>query len=125
MSYSKAKGECKDGIPQFTFPDSTSVASRCVTNLNPAPQVETPGQLIDIFSQEDWACVSVCYLCSVLGLVAFRELSLQLFQTCGAQKCYLHGQKSPALKEHPLCMLYIPHSPSRLWPGLHGWYVWV
>ena len=71
MSYSKAKGECKVGTPQFTFPDSTSVASGCVTNLNPAPQAETPGQLIGIFSQEDWACVSVCSLCSVLGMVAF------------------------------------------------------
>lgn len=28
-----------------TFPESTSVALRCVANMNPAPQVEVPGQV--------------------------------------------------------------------------------
>ena len=32
-SFSKAKEEYKDGIPQPTFPESTSIASRCVVVL--------------------------------------------------------------------------------------------
>lgn len=41
MSCSEAKGgEYNDGIPCPTFPESTSIASRCVANLKFPPQVE-------------------------------------------------------------------------------------
>ena len=45
VSCSEAKGECKDGIAWPLFPESTSVAPRCVTNLKPTPQAEAPGQV--------------------------------------------------------------------------------
>lgn len=47
---SEAKGERNDGISWPTFPESTSVASRCVTNLVPILQAEAPAQVNRRFS---------------------------------------------------------------------------
>ena len=88
MSCSEAKGEHKDGSSSL-IPESTSVASRCVANTKPDPQADALGQVNRPFSQADLGCVSVWCLCSALGLVACQELSLQLFRSCGAQKCKL------------------------------------
>ena len=43
VTCSDTEGECKDGIPWPTFPESTSVASRCMPNLKPASTAEAPG----------------------------------------------------------------------------------
>lgn len=72
MSSVEAKGGCTDGMFLPTFPKNSSVAFRCVANLNPVPQVETPGQLSGPFSCGDWRwcfsvlpaaknCLSDCY----------------------------------------------------------------
>lgn len=36
----KAKGELEDGVPLSIFFESAFVASRCVTDLKPTPQVK-------------------------------------------------------------------------------------
>ena len=38
MSRREAEGECKDGILQPAFPESTSISPRCVPNPKPTPQ---------------------------------------------------------------------------------------
>lgn len=40
VSCGETSGGCKDGVSLPKFPESTSVASRCVADLNPVPQVE-------------------------------------------------------------------------------------
>lgn len=51
MSCGEAKGGLKDDVSLPTFPESASVASRCVASLKPMPQVDTPGQVHGLFSQ--------------------------------------------------------------------------
>ena len=58
-----------------TFPESASVASRCLANLKPVPRVKALGQVDGLFSEAGGTYVSVCCLCSALGIVAFPELS--------------------------------------------------
>lgn len=53
MSYSKTKGEHKDGVPRPMFSEGISVAFRCVVNLNCAPQAEVPGKVNRPFVQEN------------------------------------------------------------------------
>lgn len=72
MSCSEAERQHKDGIPWPMFPDCTSVASRCVPNLKPAPKVQVPGLASRSLLQKDqWVqcpgwwpakkCLSDCY----------------------------------------------------------------
>lgn len=48
MSQGEAEGECKGGIPQPTFPESTSISPRCVPNLKPTPQQPLQGQQLGV-----------------------------------------------------------------------------
>lgn len=58
------------------FPESASVAFRCVAYLKPVLQVEAPGQLNKTLSCANvWGYVSLHCLCSVLGVVSFPKLS--------------------------------------------------
>ena len=57
---SDVRGECKDCIPSSAFSESTSTVSRCVANLESAPQPEALEKAIKLFLQEDWGHVSVC-----------------------------------------------------------------
>lgn len=50
---SEAKAEHNAGVPQLTFPESTSIASRRVANQMSAPQAEAPEQVNKPFSQKD------------------------------------------------------------------------
>lgn len=87
MSCSKAKGECKDHVPWAMFPETSSVASGCVVNLKPAPQVEAPGQVNKFLFHRKTGIMSQSAFCGMpCGVVACQELSLQLFQSCRAQK---------------------------------------
>lgn len=51
MSYKKDEGEHKGGVPWLTFPKSTSIASRCVTNLKHSLDAEVPEQVNWPFSR--------------------------------------------------------------------------
>lgn len=58
--------ELRDGIRWSTAPESTSVATRCMVNLKPAPQAEAPGQVdrpffIDRFGGSGFNVLSVQY----------------------------------------------------------------
>lgn len=60
MSCSKAKGGGKDCVSLPMFPESSFVASGCVANLKPLPQVETPGQkAIGLFHRQTGGCFSL------------------------------------------------------------------
>ena len=68
-------------------------------------------------------CVSGCCLCSVLGVVACQELSLQLFQSCGARNA------SP-LATRARCSRGVPcvdcaHLLGLVWWGCSGTPGWV
>ena len=47
--FSEAKAECKVSISQSTFSESTSAVSRCVVNLNSAPEAEVLKLVIRLF----------------------------------------------------------------------------
>ena len=51
----------------FTFPESTSVVSKCVWNLKPVIKAKAPGLASTLFSQKGWRCISDCCLCSAPG----------------------------------------------------------
>lgn len=82
MSYSKAEGDGKDGSPWLTFHESTSIASRCVSNLKSAPprQVNTPfyRKAKGVFQ------FALCVAPSVV--VPCQELSLRLLHPCSTQE---------------------------------------
>lgn len=42
-------------------------------NQKPTPQAKDPGLVIRHLSQKERRCVSVCYMCSILGLVVCQE----------------------------------------------------
>lgn len=59
MSDSKAKREHTDGVPWPMF----SVASKCLVNLNHAPQVKVPGKVnapTFFFYRKTVVCFSIC-----------------------------------------------------------------
>lgn len=85
------------------FPGSTSRACRCMPNLKPISQPEVSGQLNRPFSWEDWESISICCLCSALGVVVCQELSLQLFQSYAAQNTNPMTTKSGNLCQCRLC----------------------
>lgn len=67
------------------FPESYSIASRCMTNLKPVLQVEAPGQVNRLFStrtpgEEHFNLL----LCSALGLPRTLSLSVTVLWT---QEC--------------------------------------
>lgn len=70
-----AKGECKSGASQSTFPKITSVASvasRYVVNQKPASQAEAPKQVNGPFHRKVGAQWSV----QCLGVAAFVSLNV-------------------------------------------------
>lgn len=89
--------------PLAYVPGEHHAASRSVAYLKPAPQAEVPRQTNRPFSQENWSCASVCYLCSALGVLVGPKLPLQLLQSHGTQEHKDHP--SQTIKESPLCGL--------------------
>lgn len=87
MSCCEVEGEFKDSMLQPISPEGTFMASRCVVNLKPAPQIEVPGQANRTFSQERLRCVLVCSLCSALEVVACQKLPLPIVPDLWGQKC--------------------------------------
>ena len=76
MSRREAEGECKDGIPQPAFPESTSISPRCVPNLKPTPQQLLQEQQLGVCCGNAVGCVSVVCLCIALEVVTCQGLSL-------------------------------------------------
>lgn len=104
VSCSKAEGEHKDGIIWPMFPESISIASRCVPNPKPTSKVKSPGLASRSLSQKSWGCVSVICLCSVLRVVIYQALSLSLLQFHGTQQCNASplGYQDQEIKRYPL-----------------------
>lgn len=86
MSYSKPEGEHKNGIPGSVFTENTSITFKYALNLKSAHMVKAPGLASRPLSQRGWGYVSVCHLCSPLGVVAIQELPLQLLPFNGNQE---------------------------------------
>ena len=111
MSRSKAEGECGGGIPWPTFPDSTTLPFRFVTNLKHVPQAEAPGQVNRPFSQR----LGVCF--SLLSVQCPEDGSLpRTVSDChspvGPRNRRPPGHQSQAIKECPLYALHVPASSS-------------
>lgn len=79
------------------LPESTSQASRSVSNLKPTLQAEVQGQAN--FFPERLGCMPVHCLSSVLGVAAYQELSLGPVKPRNVSPPDHQGQ---AIKGHPL-----------------------
>ena len=64
MSGSGDRARVQNDISQPTCPERVSIASRCVPNLNPAPQAESPGLQVGLFHRNS-RHVFYTTLCSV------------------------------------------------------------
>lgn len=70
--------------PWPPFSESTSMGSTNMLNQKPAPQAKFLHKQIGPFLRKTGGgrgCVSVCFLCSALGVVVRQKLFLQLLQT--------------------------------------------
>ena len=57
----------------ITYDSYEKLATNCVPDLNPAPEVETPGQAKSPPLQKDQGYTTACCLCSSLRVVAFAR----------------------------------------------------
>ena len=101
MSCSKVEGECKGDVPQRTFPESSSIASRCVPNLAPAPKAEDLGLASRPPSQNACGGLSVCCLCSALGVVVAKDCLSNCYCPMGPRNTSPPGHQSRAIKGYP------------------------
>ena len=85
MSWNEAEGECKDYIHSISSLTASPLAPLSVPNQKPASQAKLLDAQLGLFLRKT-GHVSVCYLCSALGMAACQELSLQLLQSHGTQE---------------------------------------
>lgn len=74
---SEVEGDCRDGILWLKFPESASVASRCVPEVMSTPKSESLGHANRPLSHKGWGCVSVLSV-QYTGFIAYQELSLNV-----------------------------------------------
>lgn len=78
-----------------------ALSQTCEWDHEPACQEKAPGCTNRLPPQNEWRCVSICYLCSTLWVVIWQELSLQLLQSHGIQEHKPPGLQSQVLKGVP------------------------